>query len=146
MRQAPVFLTILLSISSLLLVSFIAAQLNGFFTIQNQGTVTSINISIYSDSACTEPLTAIHWGSIKVGETKTSMAYLRNEGTLAVTVTLSVGDWVPSASSGALSLTWDSENAQVEVGNVQPVVFSLKALNNNVTGFAFRTIVTGIET
>jgi hypothetical protein len=144
MRKLPIFLAIL--ILSFLLIGFLYAQLSSSFAIKNQGTIKAIGISVYKDSGCTQQLTSIDWGLIGVGETKTIPAWLRNEGTITVSVIMSGGNWVPSVSSSALSLSWDSQNTQVNAGSVKAVAFSLKALNNGTTNFAFDIVVVGSGT
>lgn len=141
-----IFASFIILILSLLLVNMIYADLNDFWVIHSQGTIKSVGINVYADSACSIALTMIDWGSLAVDTTVSYDAWLKNNGTELITVTMTGNNWSPPEAETALSFAWDVEGAVLGVGEVKHAVFSLTVLNNIVTNFSFDIVVTGTET
>ena len=49
-------------------------------TISYSGTITALNVGVYSDSACTQSLTSISWGQIAPGGSVPKTIYIKNTG------------------------------------------------------------------
>lgn len=137
---------IFLFFTVLLAVAFVYAISNSL-RIVNIGTVKSVGINVYANSACTIPLYSIDWGLVSPTSTNTRNAWLRNEGTVQVKVTLTMEAWTPTLAKDVMRLNWDSENAVIDVGKVKAVVFSLNVYANAsaITNFSFDIVVTGNE-
>jgi hypothetical protein len=101
-------------------------------------------IGIYSDTACTTALSAINFGQIAVGETKTITVYLHNQGNQGVTLSKSIANWNPATLSNYLTLTWDYSNQSVNPSATLAVKLSLTvAPNTPVTNsFGFSATIT----
>ena len=76
-------------------------------TIQATGSVTAVNVGVFSDQACTQNCTSISLGNISPGQTKTYLAYVKSPGNVPVVLTLGVDNWVPTNASSVLSFSWD---------------------------------------
>jgi hypothetical protein len=94
------------------------------------------------------------YGSLVPGQRVTSpRVYLRNEGNVPVTLSLSAADWVFRDSEGIslsqsykqyFALTWDYDNSQMGVNEVIAVRFTLAISSSikDVATFSFRLVVT----
>jgi hypothetical protein len=70
-----------------LIITGIALSLNTFATfttsttVSSTGTVSaSANLGVYSNSACTTPLSSINWGTLTAGGTAIQIIYVKNTG------------------------------------------------------------------
>lgn len=48
---------------------------------------------VYWDATCSRPVTSVDWGQLTVGETKTIMMYVRNEGNEKCILSIAVANW-----------------------------------------------------
>ena len=78
--------------------------------IPSAGTILTINMKAYSDSACTQQCTQIDFGTLNPGGTSTKTLYLKNTGTTPIVLSLDVDNWNPVDAGVWLSLSWDREN------------------------------------
>ena len=105
-----------------------------------------------------EALQAIDWsayGALVPGQSvNSSKAYLRNEGKVPITLSLSAADWVFENSVGSslsqsyqqyFALTWDYDNSLIGVNETRSVTFTLTISPKivDVATFSFRLVVTG---
>jgi len=116
-------------------------------SLQSSGTVTAINIGVYSDSGCTQNLTSINWGSIYPSNSTTRIIYVKNNGSLPVTLTMTTGNWVPSNANTYISLSWNQEGTVLSAGQSTTATLTLSASASagNITSFSFNIIITGTE-
>ena len=116
-------------------------------TLQSSGTVTAVNIGVYSDSGCTQNLTSINWGSIYPSNSTTRIIYVKNNGSLPVTLTMTTGNWVPSNANTYISLSWNQEGTVLSAGQSTTATLTLSASASagNITSFSFNIIITGTE-
>jgi hypothetical protein len=96
---------------------------------------TTAGINVYSDSACTQPLTSLDWGEATPGGTVTKTIYLKNSGTSTLTLNMQPTNWNPSNANGPLSVSWDKNSATVASG--QSTLATLKlSVSSSVTGIS----------
>ena len=116
-------------------------------TLQSNGTVTGVNVGVYSDSSCTQNLTSIDWGSIYPGNSTTKIIYVKNTGSLPVTLTMTTGSWVPSNANTYISLSWNRESTVLSAGQSISATLTLSASSDagNITSFSFNMTITGTE-
>jgi len=69
-------------ISVMLLISTALAYMVSTWTVANSMTVIKrdVNITAYSDEACTKPLTSLSWGEIKQGDRVEKIFWIKNVG------------------------------------------------------------------
>ena len=56
---------------------------------------TTAGIKVYSDLACTQPLTSLDWGEANPGGTVTKTIYIKNSGSSALTLSMQPTSWNP---------------------------------------------------
>jgi uncharacterized repeat protein (TIGR01451 family) len=116
-------------------------------TISNSGSVTAVGVGVYSDSACTTALSAISWGTLNPGDIKTYTIYVKNTGTVPVTLNMTVGNWNPTSASSYITLTWNKEKYVLPATQVVQAVLTLTVSSSvsGVTSFSFDITITGTQ-
>lgn len=116
-------------------------------TIQSGGTVTSVNVGVYSDIGCTQNCTSIDWGSIAPGNSTTRTVYVKNTGTLPITLSMTTGSWAPTNANSYLSVTWNRGGTVLTPNQSVSAILTLSATSSagNITAFSFNVIITGTE-
>ncbi len=138
---------IALAITGLFLTFVTSGVLLSSQSVQSSGTITAVNVGVYTDSGCTLNCTAIDWGSLAPGNSTTRTIYVKNTGNLQVTLSMTTGNWVPSNANTYLTLTWNRANYVLNAGASVSATLTLSANSNagNITSFSFNTIITGTE-
>ena len=116
-------------------------------TISILGNVTAVGVGVYSDSGCTAALSTIGWGELNPGDSKTYMVYMRNEGSVPITLSMALGNWNPTLASSHITLTWNREDYVLPAGQVIEAVLTLTVSSsiNGVTSFSFDITITGTQ-
>ena len=116
-------------------------------TISNTGNVRAIGVGVYWDSGCTNVTSSINWGAIDPGVTKNVTIYIKNEGSIAVKLNMTVGNWNPTSASSYLALNWNRENYVMSGGSVVQAVLTLYVSSgtSGIANFSFDIIITGTE-
>jgi len=116
-------------------------------TLQSNGTVTAVNVGVYSDSGCTQNCTSIDWGTIAPGNSSTMTIYIKNIGTIPMTLSMTTGSWVPSNANTYISLSWNRGGAVLSAGQSISATLTLSASSSagNITSFSFNMTITGTE-
>ena len=114
-------------------------------TIISTGTVTTVNVGVFSDSSCTQPLTSLSWGSISSGASVSRTIYVKNTGNAPITISMSTNSWVPASVSTYLTVTWNKEGASLAVNQVTSADLTLTVSPsiNGITGFTVNIVITG---
>jgi hypothetical protein len=102
-------------------------------TISSSGTITALNVGVYSDSACTQSLTSISWGQIAAGGSASKTIYIKNTGNAPITLSMSTDSWGPSGANGPITITWDKSGASLNVGQSTSAVLTL-AVSSSISG------------
>ena len=123
------------------------AVLSSSKTILNTGTVKTAGVSVYWESNCATPVSLIEWNDLVPGENRSTKVYVRNEGSVTVTLNMRTDNWNSTSASSCMELVWNLENYKLTSGNVVEAVLTLKVSSNitNVQGFSFDIIITGTE-
>ena len=116
-------------------------------TVSSSGTVTAINVGVYSDSACTTELTSIDWGMISPGNSVNRTIYLKNTGNAQITLFMTKTNWNPVNADGPITLTWNRENATLNVDQVTSAILTLTLSKSisGITNFSVDIVFTGTE-
>ncbi|MGA2767697.1 MAG: hypothetical protein ABSF24_05210 [Candidatus Bathyarchaeia archaeon] len=116
-------------------------------TISNSGSITAVGVGVYSDNACATALSTIGWATLNPGDVKTYTMYVRNEGTVPVTLNMAVRNWNPASASSYITLTWNKENYVLPAGQVVQAVLTLTVSSgvSGVTTFSFDITITGTQ-
>jgi len=119
--------------------------LTGIRTISSTGTVKTIGVKVYSDSACASEVSSIDWGMLEPGSAKDTTVYVKNTGNAAVTLSLSAENWNPSSASGYMRLTWNYGGQSISPSSNAQVKLTLTIFANvtGITSFSFDILITG---
>jgi hypothetical protein len=114
-------------------------------TIANSGTISTVGVGAYYDSACTNRISSIDWGLIAPGGQKSVSVYIRNEGITAITIAQSTSNWNPSTASSFLSLSWSYNGQTINPNASLQMTFTLKVSPsvNGVAGYSFDIVIVG---
>ncbi|MGD6807272.1 MAG: hypothetical protein ACQCN4_09985 [Candidatus Bathyarchaeia archaeon] len=133
----------------LLSATFAATSYGVFYTnqsVQSTGTVSTINVSVYKDNACTQTVTAIDWGTLTPGTSATYILYIKNSGSASETLSISTSDWSPSAAAQYITITWNRENTVLNANQVVQATVTLTVsagIPSSITSFSNHITITG---
>jgi hypothetical protein len=101
-------------------------------------------LGIYSNQACTSPLSSITWGALTPGASSTVTLYVWNKANTAVTLTKSTANWNPSTLSNYLTLNWDYGGQTIPSNGTKKVTLTLSLAANTpyMSNFSFDTSIT----
>src|SRR5512139_1466795 len=105
-KLAPIAVAALAIAGILLTVTTIAA-LNDSQSFSLGGSITAVNIDVYSDAGLTTPCTALNVGTVSPGSTVTQNIWVKNNGTVPVTLTMVADPWTPTNAGSYMTLTWN---------------------------------------
>jgi hypothetical protein len=116
-------------------------------TMPSTGTVTTVNVGVYSDSECTQNCTSISWGSIYPGNSTSRIIYVKNTGTVPITITMTSGSWAPTDADDYLTLSWDQQNTVLDVDESVSanLTLSVDSDTDDLADFSFNIVITGAE-
>jgi len=134
-----------LAVVVVLMMTSVLALLQSNMSITNSGIVGTVNVGVYSDSACTQTVSSLTWGTINAGTSTVKTVYVKNLGSVTMTLNMTSNSWTPSNCLTYMSLTWDAGNASVAVGNHVQADFNLTVSPSitGVTAFSFTIVITG---
>jgi len=114
-------------------------------TITTSGVLATTNLGVYSDSACTQSLDPINWGAVSPGGSATKAFYVKNLGSVQVTLGLSATNWNPTTANGPISLSWNREGATLAANQVTVATLTLSVSSSagGITTFNVDVVVTG---
>ena len=119
-------------------------------TLSSSGSIqiqTTAGIGVYSDEQCNNPLTSLSWGTLEPGGSQNIGCYIKNEGSLASTLSMYASNWDPEslATSNYLVLSWDYDTTPIDVDEAVQITFTLTVSPDieGITTFGFDIIITG---
>jgi hypothetical protein len=120
--------------------------------LQLRGTVLNVsaveiqrNIGVYWDSACTQRVSSIDWGTLIPGQTKTITLYVRNEGNGTIQLVLATGSYNPSIAFNYISLNSGANNCGVRANEtvLDMSTLTVSPVTRGISGFSFVLVVSG---
>ena len=147
MRKISVGATIAIAVTGLFLTMVTAGVLVSSQTVTSGGTITAVNVGVYTDSACTVNCTSIDWGTLSPGNSTTRTIYVKNTGTAPVTLSMTTTNWVPTNANTYLTLTWNRANYALAAGTSVSATLTLTASASAgaITTFSFNIVITGTQ-
>jgi hypothetical protein len=138
---------ITLALACLALILTAYAAVNVTTTLTSSGTITtSSNIGLYSDSACTMPLTNIDWGTLAPGGSVIKTVYMKNtQGIAALALSMTPTNWNPTNANGPLTITWNKEETILASGQSTAATITLAVASSttSITSFSVQIAITG---
>lgn len=142
---------LLVSFAAVTIVSLLAGVVIGVTLVQYRLSgagkiVIPPGLGVYSDAACSVPVSSLDFGSFGPGENVTRTVYIRNEGSETGILSLTTQNWNPLLAKEYLAFSWNREGAQLPGGDVVEARFNIKALNtltneSGITTFAFEAVI-----
>jgi hypothetical protein len=113
----------------------------------DNGTINTINLGVYSDSDCTQVVTALNVGTLNPGGTATQTVYIKNTGKVAETLTMTTNNWTPTNANTRLTLSWNRQNTVLNAGESIQATLTLTAASNtgSLTTFSCDVTLTGTQ-
>lgn len=145
--RIPMGAAIALAVTGLLLSTITVGVLTANQTMPTSSSISSVNVGVYTDGECNNNCTSINWGSLAPGDTITKTVYVKNNGTIPLTLSLTTKSWEPSNAPIYLTVIWDREGIILEAGNSTVATLTLTASNSaaNIKTFSFNIDFTGTE-
>ncbi len=98
---------------------------------------SNLNIGLYSNSACTVPVSSISWGSLKQGSTASYSIWVKNTGGSKLTLSMTTSNWSPTGASQFISLSWNQNNKVLNPNQVVQSTLNL-AVSSKMSPAAFK--------
>lgn len=145
MRKIRVGLILAIAAVGLILTATTAGLLSISQTVPSTGTITTVNVNVYSDSGYTQALTSIDWGTIAPGNNANKTIYVKNTGNTQITLTMTENSWTPSGANGPIVITWNKENATLAAGASTPAILNLSVSSgiSGIASFSVNIVITG---
>jgi hypothetical protein len=108
--------------------------------------VTSTNLGIYSNSQCTQTLSAINWGNLTAGASTNYTVYIKNTGTTRQTLNISTSNWNPTSTAQYMTVTWDQNSTSIAASQVVKATLTLTvsaSVDSSITTFSNSITITG---
>jgi hypothetical protein len=141
---AVITLMLLTVILSRLIIVGVSSLYQTSSTISSVGTFKAIGIGIYWDDALTSRVDTISWGALEPGTQKSFTIYIRNEGNMPLTLSISTSNWNPAAVSNYLTLTWSYSGQVINVATTAVLTLTL-AVSESITGiYSFGFDITAV--
>jgi hypothetical protein len=102
-------------------------------TISSVGTLKAIGIGVYWDDDSASRVNEIKWGVLEPSAQKSFTVYIRNEGNLPLTLSVSTSNWNPPTASNYLTLTWSYAGQTINAGATIKVTLTL-TVSESITG------------
>ena len=147
MRKVSLGVTIAMAITGLFLTMLTAGVLTSTQSVQSSGTISAVNVGVYSDPSCTINCTSLDWGTLSPGGTVTKSIYVKNTGSVSVTLSFSTSNFVPSNAQNHLTATWNRGNYVLQAGGSIMATLTLTASLNSgsISAFSFNIVITGTQ-
>ena len=135
----------IVAIAGLFLTLTTAGLLSINQSIPTSGTVSTVNVDVYSNSACTQQLTSISWGSVAPGGTAARTVYVKNTGTNQITLTMTRTNWNPANANGPIAVTWDKESTTLTANQIATATLTLSVSSSisGITTYSVDIVITG---
>ncbi len=114
-------------------------------TVHSTGSITAINLSVYSDPAGTVPCSNITWPNVTPGSSVNLTVYIKNTGNAAEVLSLAANNWIPANASNYLSITWNLQSYTLAPGAIIAANLSLAASSSidGITNFSVDLQISG---
>jgi archaellum component FlaG (FlaF/FlaG flagellin family) len=145
MRKVSTGAIIAIVVIGLVLTATSAGLLSVSQSVSSTGTVTAVNVGVYSDVSCTQTLTSIDWGSVSPGGSVTRMIYVKNTGNAQISLSMTTTNWNPSGANGPITLTWNRESTTLNPGQSTAATLTLSVSSgiSGITTFSVNVVITG---
>ena len=127
--------------------TIISAAVLSTRSISSGGTITSLNVEIYSNIECTQTCSSINWGTLSPGESINQTIYIKNSSNKAIMLYMMVDNWIPASADIYLDLNWDKEGTILVPDQVTKasLILTIALDTGELSDFNFDITITGVE-
>ncbi len=146
-RKSALILIAAISTIALLVTMLAVAALTDSSTVPLNGSVTGANVDLYTDASCTIPCTSLNVGTVNPGSSITQTVYVKNNGTVPITLSMTSTGWNPTTASSYLTLSWNRVGYVLNAGLSVQATLTLTAASNTgtLTTFSCNVTITGTQ-
>lgn len=143
---------IVVVLASVLLVSLVAGGVyaalvaTGHFS--THGRIVAIGIQVFGTSAQTTELTTHEWGDLIAGGSSTLDVWIKNNGTIPVTLGLGSGNWAPLIAQQYITLSWNYAPGTILAAGQSThlvITLSVSPYITQVSDYSVDVILTGTQ-
>ena len=115
-------------------------------TIGSGGTVKTVDVGVYWDEGCSDPVSYLDWGMVDPGYQKNVTIYVRNQANVPVSISLDTVNWDPPNASSYITLSWDYSGQLLELdGSIEvTLTLSISSSLRDIDDFDFGIVIAGI--
>ena len=145
-KKAAVGLAII--VAAIITLTSVLAAIQSSKTIPITGVITTVNVGLYEDSACTQTLASMDLGNITSDSSTNKTIYVKNTGNTPVSLNMTVNAWNPSNASNHMTFTWNQEATILNPGNnvATLLILTVSPSITDITNFGFNATITGTQT
>jgi hypothetical protein len=146
-NYSPKLAALAVSITAVMLTMAGFAALSSSQDVTLSGTLTAVNVEIFNDLECTKPCTTVDVGAVNPGSSALQDIYIKNTGTVPVTLSMATSNWSPANAGSYLDLSWDRSGYVLGVGSVVEATLTLTAASDtgSLTTFSVSVTITGTQ-
>jgi hypothetical protein len=144
-KNIAIVSAVAVAVAGLLVTLFASGALVSSKTVSSSGIIATATLGVYSDSACTQSLTSIDWGTISPGSSVTRTIYVKNLGTAQLTLSMTKTSWNPASANGPITLTWNRGGTVLAANQVATATLTL-GVSSSISGiatFSVNIVITG---
>jgi hypothetical protein len=108
---------------------------------------TSETLGAFWDAGCSVSVISVDWGNMTPGQTKSTIFYVKNEGSTTVFLSAIDKNWNPTAAQNYIHFIFDSNDQKVKSNEVRKVACSLIVSKQTVgvTNYSFDVLLLGTD-
>jgi hypothetical protein len=135
MKHKTLSTAILLSCSAIAVYALLSITVR----IRSTGTIKTVGVQ--------SSVSSIDWDGLAPGAAATETVTFTNNGSVAEKLSMTTGNWEPSAAASYITLSWDREGAVLQPAASTSATFTLSVSASiiDVKQFSFDITVTGVE-
>jgi len=144
-QTSIIFVISVFLVLNVFLLNTIGGQLLFSTSLESHGTIQTIGVAAYRDSACTTPVSNVDWGKIAPGSSSTNTVYVKNEGNSDLTLSLAATNWNPTSAQSYMTLSWNYAGQTIAPNQVIQVTLRLSVSQSisGISNFYFDIVITG---
>jgi hypothetical protein len=149
-KKMMLLLVIVVSlVLNLFLLSTISGQLSTRTQMYSYGSIQiqTAGIAVYRDSGCTTKVSNVPWGTLTPGSIGSYTIYVRNEGSIPLSLFFGTANWSPSNAANYMTLSSNYGGQTIAPNQVILVTLRLTVSQSisDISTFSFDIVLTGNE-
>jgi hypothetical protein len=111
----------------------------------NGASDNSTFLTMYSNRACTIPISNIDWGQVYPGGNKTTTIYIKNTSGSPLTLSMTTNNWNPAIANGPLTITWTRNGTTIapQQSIRAPITLTVSSSITSITSFSVQIRISG---